>query len=952
MQRPDRYHHQGDDEELDNDFSQLSLSDQTPSQVEEDPIPYPPDGIPEGWRYSPPPKPIPVLSPSPVFQQEQTPYPTSYTIYPQIPTDGPEGVHFDRVQAAQQRAIQLQQHSRSEISTGNPSANIPPTFPMFYGDGRFRGGPYPQQDFHQQLPHDLHRVMEGGFGVRNNWVGQMGQGIPDDNRSVSDYVSTAWDPLSERDDFTEPGRSREKERLVETTREMENPFISSRVKARSDTEYQPGSIRQPYRQENNHPLDARKLRPGTVKAAASPPERIISPEPGFKPSLLPRKLDFSGLGAATKKDKKQEDDVKTPAQATKSEEEPGKYWGFGDRPLTSPEAATAKMMIPEIDASADAKSTSGIETIVKKEHPLVDIKAVEAKKAEHIKRIQEQFKAQVARRFEESQRVIIPVSVANEAYTRLDKLGLLTHPALRLGLLHNKADSRGVHQKFLELIQSLTIEEYNQMAAHHQMSDHLLRDLGMTIFSLYSSRGKIPAPVQTPFQMLGIPMPDLHETVHTGSTSSNEENKEPSRRSDGGYREVGVPGRLSSDPRIRKIQFETGDYDQNLIREFEPVFRDPTFRAAPAHWSPPEGFEKDFPSAARWEEIAIIKTYHQALIVQQHLYLMFVNLGTPFTMDWLTFTMAKEREAMIVKAFNRTARMTSDDGHRWVDKEWSTLSEDVKEERLKMGPPLNPSRRPKFLLSEYREVDGDGFPVQFSRDMYKGITIHITNPPPIEKFPPKKPLGTYGIFCHELESYCLARDPRLMSRLISHCLIAPKLEDFPVRPEDANVNPFYRPAMSIKDPLKVRLSTQLEDALPFMAGIPLGPNILERVKADRTLFYSTFCYNLVAIWRDYRDEKIWWYGNGTPYRYDTNNPPAMLGHPKSKFPKDEKWTDGSEIEKHTRELQNLIDILNLGICLERWTPGDDQHEDMSDEVGNIFQRTRKKWEDEAPHRKQ
>ncbi|KAF3315294.1 hypothetical protein TWF173_003839 [Orbilia oligospora] len=817
-----------------------------------------------------------------------------------------------------------QEPNQSQTQQVPASQAASQSFPMFSP-----GGPHDayQQSyaFQQQIPQEYQSYMgerrQGDPLQREQWIGPAGQLYPESSSYGSQYGQIGWDAQSDFDDRCSVQSYMQEREPFTSPQEMENPFLSGRGKARSDTE---GGIRQLYRPENYSNF-AKKIQHADTSNFVFPPKQRAEADTRFTPSILPQRVEMGT--PVSNSDKTRDDKEKTPTKSVKSDQQSQKVWEFMPRPSTVHGRPVHYEKENEIDHQ-ETKSVSEAE--LAKEPSFQTPEAVAALKAEARRRIQEQFKAQVAKKLEESQRVIEPISITNAAYNRMNKLGLLTHPALQLGLLHDKSDTRNIHEKFKALIQSIRMEESYQMDIHLQLSEKLLLDLNLTRWNLLCAKDKGPTPIVTPFELMGVPMPEPYgEFVNEDAISPRDlENDHMAL-----FPLKNAP--LSSYSMTREIQIRTGRYYErnqdaesnpqalkNEGVEGNPEERDFHFRVKPKHWQLPEDFQKNYPSATRWEEISIIKTYHQALTVQQHLYLSFVNLGPTFFVDWVQLLMAKEREALLVRAFSLTVRMNSDDSHEWVDKEWIGLSEEEREKRMGQIPGLR-NEALEFRLSDYREVDESNFPVPFSKSTYKDITININESPAPPKDPPEKPMAIYSLFCHELHPYYLARDPHLLETIFDQCLIMPDLKQFPRDPKTLGENYFWKPAMSIKEPRKVILGRELEHNLPFMPGIPLGPNILERVRADRTFFYSAFFYNLLTVWRDYKDEKVWFYGNGTPYRYDPNKPPANLGQPKSKFPKGEKWTDGSEIEKHVGHLQQLIDILNLGFFVERWVPEDD-----------------------------
>ncbi|KAF3927044.1 hypothetical protein ABW21_db0202010 [Orbilia brochopaga] len=903
-----------DDERLSYTTSQPPLDSPSvlsPSPVDSG-IPFPSQHVPQGMRFSPSPffpSPNPTPPPPSSIEPSQAPTSIQYTL-PSLQTRPPPPVtgYRDALLRGYKRSAN---HSRAYPTAsgqaGTEKSQQGGQFPMFALEGPLETYP---QSFHQQLPQELQNL---GIGKRDNgvhreqWIGPPGSASSESIDYGGGFQLPAWESSSDRDDRSIRSRWPDKDYSVDS-QDVENTSISSsRTKARSDTEGIISSIRQLYRPENISPsLNRKKFQVGYGSSRDT--DQMATRQPRF---------DLFGLPPS---------------------------WVFRNRPSTVPGSVVGSVGPTKIDTEKPGpKSVPEVE--LEKPASYQDPAVVAARKAEQRRQIQEEFKAQVAKRIEESQRVIEPTTMANEGYRRMHKLGLLTHPALRLGLMHNKVDTRNIHEKYLELINGVTIEEYQQMLMHVQMSERLLRDLSIVTWNMQVSRGKVWAPIATPFQSMGVPMPEAYgPRMNSAGTKFQ-------------YTEKAFPPSvapkyppLSRHPRTRALQLKSGEYSDGMPHsgsntDVHPDASDFQFKVVPKHWIPPEGYEKDFPSAARWEEISIIKTYHQALVIQQHFYLTWVNMATPFMMDWQELTMAQERAALITRAFHITMGMTSDDNHEWVDEGWSLLSEEEKEERRIHGPETIPE--PNFNLADLRQIDENGFPVPFSRDTYAGITIHINENPPPVKTPPDKPMATYATFCHEINQYYQARDPDLIESFIDQILIFPNLEDFPLDPTAVGENFFWKPAMSIKEPKKVMLGSILEDGLPYMPGLPLGPNICERVRADRTLFYSAFMYNLVTVWRDYHDDKVWWYGNGTPHRYDTNKPPAKLGHPKSSFPKTEKWTEGSEIEKHVKQLQDLVDVLNMHLTLERWIPERDKKPKQEERKESFFETVRRERAERA-----
>ncbi|KAK6511415.1 hypothetical protein TWF481_000332 [Arthrobotrys musiformis] len=930
------------------------LSKATPNLHIASPIPWrplPPDlgvaypvdqiPVPEGTRYSPTPffAPRQSTSPMPLVQDPNlyTPsYPYQLNYRPQ--TRGSEPETFDQAFFRQgPRTVDPSQPDQTPI--GQVSSQ---SFPMFSPEGPLDA--YQQgYAFQQQIPREYQPYMgerrQGDPLQREQWIGPTGQLYPDTSGYGSQYGTVGWDAQSDFDDRSSVHSYLHEREAFVNTPEMENPFLSSRGKARSDTE---GGIRQLYRPENYSNF-TKKIQHADNSSFAFPPKQRQEADTRFTPSILSHRVEMDAQHPHP--DRSQDDRDRTPTRSAKSEQQNNKLWEFMPRPST----VHGRPFRPEKENEVEQQETKSVsEAEIAKEPSFQTPEAVAALKAEARRRIQEQFKAQVAKKLEESQRVIEPTSITNTAYATLKRLGLLVHPALQLGLLHDKVDTRNIHEKFQELVQSIRMEETKQMDLHLRLSERLLLDLNLTGATLLYSEGKTPKIIETPFYLMGIPMPEPYGAY------PNEEAippKHPEKNQPVPFRPKSAP--LSPYTMTREIQLRTGEYyhrprsayhDKNLLFPgYEYVGggtegRDFHFKPNPKHWRLPDDFQKNYPSAARWEEIAIIKTYHQALIVQQHLYLSFVNLGQIFFTDWMYFLVAKEREALLVRAFSLTMKMSSDDRHEWVDKEWTELTDEEREKRASRIPEAyDPTL--KFDLSDYRKVDENKFPVPFGRDMFKGITININeSPSSLPKDSPESSMANYSLFCHELHPYHLGRDPALLGAIFDQCLISPDLAQF-TEIKDQNElgeNYFWKPAMSVKDPRKIILGEELERYLPFMPGIPLGHNLLERVKADRTLFYSAFFYNILTAWRDYRDEKVWFYGNGTPHRYDPNKPPENLGHPKSKFPKGEKWTDGSEIEKHVGHLQQLIDVLNLGIFVERWVPEGDPVKEKEPELESWF----------------
>ncbi|KAJ6262473.1 hypothetical protein Dda_3281 [Drechslerella dactyloides] len=898
-------------------------------------IPYPTQHIPEGMRYSPSPffaSRTSTPAPSTILERYQSVTSGQYAIpnfhTRTLPLDF--GPHEDLLQAYKRGSnpSRAQQTAPDQMATSNQPAQ---QFPMFAMEGPLETYP---QSFHQQLPQEF-QYLDGkrDNGVhREQWIGQPGQTSYENFGYGGSSYPMGWESSSDRDDRSVRSRWQDKD-LFADSQETENSFASSsRTKARSDTEGGPSSIRQLYRPENNSSSISRKKFQGESSLQLSQSRQQQESNNQFIPSLLSQRVEIDNLPVFYKTSQDKDQVLAGHPRSDQSGMPP--LWEFRPRPSTVPSSTVGNGGPNKVEVvKSVAKSVS--EADMEKESTYQDPDVIAARKAEQRKRIQEQFKAQVAKKIEESQRVIEPTSIANEAYDRMHKLGLLAHPALRLGLMHNKVDTRNVHQKYLELINGVTIEEFHQMFMHIQMSEKLLRDLSIVTWNIQVSRGKVWMPIPTPFESMGLPMPQVYGPPATSRGVGLE------------YAEKEFPSKLapkypplSQHSRTRALQLQSGEYSDGALKSALDPNADPDggdfqFRIVPKHWIPPEDYERDFPSAARWEEISILKTYHQALTIQQHFYLTWVNMATPFMMDWLELTMAQERAALLTRAFYITMGMTSDDSHEWVDREWSLLSEEEKQERRTQG--LETIQEPNFNLADLRQVDEDGFPVPLSRDMYAGITININENPPPVKTPPDKPMATYATFCHEINQYYQARDPNILERFIDQILITPDLEGFPADPTATGENYFWKPAMSIKEPSKVMLGSILQNGLPYMPGLPLGPNICERVRADRTLFYSAYMYNLVTVWRDYHDEKVWWYGNGVPHRYDTNNPPAMLGHPKSKFPKNERWMEGSEIQKHVKELQDLVDILNMHIYIERWVPEDDKEVAAEERKESFFE---------------
>ncbi|KAK6354254.1 hypothetical protein TWF730_008666 [Orbilia blumenaviensis] len=802
-------------------------------------------------------------------------------------------------------------------------------FPMFASEGP-HDSYQPTYAFQQQLPREYQPYMgdtrQGDPMQREQWIGPAGQPYPDPSGYGSQYGTMGWDNQSDFDDHSSVhSYLHEREPFVNQP-EMENPFLSNRGKARSDTE---GGIRQLYRQENYSSF-AKKIQHADTSGFVFPPKQRVEPDTRFTPSILPPRVEMEI--PVSYPDKMRDEKDRASTKSVKSEQQDHKPWEFGPRPST----VHGRPVHPEKGKPSDnqeAKSVS--EAGVGKETKIQTPEAVAALKAEARRRIQEQFKAQVAKKLEESQRVIVPTpeTITNDAYDRMNALGLLAHPALQLGLIPNKMDTRNIHMKFKDLLQSIRMEESTQIEVHLRLSEKLLLDLNLTGYNLLLAAGKLPVPIMTPFEMMGVPMPEPYGdyTDADGVSLRYIEKYHPIR-----FRLKYAP--LSSYPMTREVQLRTGEYYMRtryaqygknpFVSDYEdpegnPEDRDFHFKVSPKHWELPKDYQKNYPSAARWEEIAIIKTYHQALIVQQHLFLSFLNSGPSFFMDWEHFLLAKEREAIMIRAFSLTVRMTSDDCHEWVDKEWIKLSEEEKKKRSDQVPEARDEDQ-EFNLSDYREVDENNFPIPFGRDMYKGITINVNESPPPPKDPPEKSMASYSLFCHELHPYYFGRDPELLQTIFAQALIMPDLKKFPTDPNALGENYFWKPVLSVKEPQRIKLGGELQLHLPYLPGIPLGVNILERVRADRTFFYSAFFFHLLTVWREYKDEKVWYYGNGTPHRYDPNKPPANLGCPKSKFPKGEKWMEGSEIAKHAGHLQHLVDILNMGIFIDRWVPEDDK----------------------------
>ncbi|EPS43069.1 hypothetical protein H072_2961 [Dactylellina haptotyla CBS 200.50] len=806
-------------------------------------------------------------------------------------------------------------------------------FPMFSSEGPLDTF---SQSFQQQLPQEFQyrddRRLDSSLR-REQLNGQTGRVVSDASNYSSQYGSVGWDSVSDFDERSVRGS--QSNNVFTHQPEVENPFASTRTKARSDTE---GGIRQLYRSENSRSSFHRKLH-ADAPNFQFPPRNQVDDDTRFTPSILQRKLDTEDFSVSQRNGARVREVIdRTPSRSVLSEGG-GRFWEFQPRPSTvhGSEANPAKQA--EESSQKDVKTTMAAEFA---KDPISQSPAtVAALKAEAIKRIQEQFKAQVAKRIEESERVIEPTTIANDAYLRMNKLGLLAHPALKLGLIHSKPDTRNVHEKFGELLKSIKIEEAFQMDQHVRLSEKLLVDLNLTGWNLLVSKDKELIPIKTPFDILGVPIPEPYGDFRNSQGMSRKwiAKKCPSK--------LKIKAPLSGYPMTREIQLRNdlwntpGRYEKYVDHPIyggrddentNPEDLDFQFKVAPQHWMLPD-YEKNYPSAVRWEEISILKTYHQALTVQQHLYLSFLNLGPNFVLYWRHFLMAKEREAMIVRAFNLTVRMSSDDQHEWVDKEWFGLTE---EQRRSWNPVSPREAASEFELATYRQVDENNFPVPFGRDTYKDVIIVPRDPQPPVKDPPERSMASYSLFCHELHPYYLARDPACLVTLLNTCLIFPDLNKFPADPEALGENYFWKPAISIKEPAKVPLGGELERNVPYMPGLPLGPNIKERVRADRTFFYSAFFYNLLTVWRDYGDEKVWFYGHGIPYRYDPNKPPELLGQPKNKFPKGEKWVDGNEIEKHVVQLQHLVDILNMGICIDRWLPEDEPAEEKVPERETWF----------------
>ncbi|KAK6334816.1 hypothetical protein TWF718_010262 [Orbilia javanica] len=825
-------------------------------------------------------------------------------------------------------------------------------FPMFSPEGPI--DVYQQNyAFQQQIPEEYQPYMgerrQSDLLQREQWIGPAGHLYPESSGYGSQYGTGAWDTQSDFDDRCSVQSYLQDREPFASPQEMENPFLPTRSKARSDTE---GGIRQLYRADNYSTFAKKIQHADTPSFMFLSKQQRAEADTRFTPSILPQRVEVEA--PASSSEKGTDDKDRTPTKSVKSDQQNHKVWEFVPRPST----VHGRPVHLEKEKENDHQETKSIsEAELAKEPSFQTPEAVAALKAEARRRIQEQFKAQVAKKLEESQRVIEPKSITNTAYETMNKLGLLSHPALQLGLIHNKPDTRNIHEKFKTLIQNIRLEESSQMDVHLRLSERLLLDLNLTGWNLLYAKDKKPTPIVTPFEIMGVPMPEPYGDYvnEDGVSLKYLEKCRPTP-----FTLKNAP--LSSYPMTKEIQLRTGEYylrsryalhgkkhltaaDEN--GEETPEGKDFHFKVKPKHWQPPEDLQKNYPSAARWEEIAIIKTYHQALTVQQHLYLSFVNLGPTFFVDWVQLLMAKEREALLVRAFSLTTRMPSDDTHEWVDKEWAELSEEEKQKRTE-GIPEAHKETLEFNLSDYREVDENGFPVPFSKNMFKGITININDSPGSLKGFAGDSMAAYSLFCHELHPYYLARDPNLLETIFDQCLIMPDLTQFPRDIDTLGENYFWKPAMSVKEPRKVILGGELERSLPFLPGLPLGPNILERVKADRTFFYSAFFYNLLTVWRDYKDEKVWFYGNGTPHRYDPNKPPANLGQPKSKFPKGEKWMDGSEIEKHAGHLQQMIDVLNLGIFVERWVPEDDPVEKKEPELESWFGAKRSTVNQRAP----
>ncbi|KAF3924683.1 hypothetical protein AA313_de0206036 [Arthrobotrys entomopaga] len=892
--------------------------------------------IANGVRYSPSPF-FASLDPAPTVPSGGVGYPSyEYYDYP-AQSSGPEPSLYDEFLQGYTTPMDNQDPLQRTYTGTNTHGSVP--YPMFSPEGPLHTFP---QSFQQQLPHHYHHMnlleaerLDANSMRRERWIEQQQQVLPENVSYGSQYSTTSgWETSSDFDDRSSV-RGAHSDVYVFPS-EPENPFLSNRGKARSDNE---GGIRHLYRPVNTQSTLNKRLH-AEAAAFQFPVRNRLEEDTRFKPSLLQRRTETGNL-PVMHLPSSQGETQKTPTKSVVSEDR-ARFWEFEHRPSLehSPGISQSEPGKSEKTKESEEPETKSItEAELAKKHPIFqNPAAVETLRAEARKRIQEQFKAQVAKKYEESQKVIEPSLIANDAYLRMNKLGLLAHPALKLGLIHSKADTRNVHEKFGELINSIRMEETYQMDQHVELSERLLVDLNLTYWNLTVSEDKELKPIRTPFDIMGVPMPEPYgDFMNKYGVSQKYIAKHFPQRAF-----VKEAGPLSDDPMTREIQLRKGAWStMGRYRQYanhpiygnldnsssNPEALDFQFRVRPVHWMPPTGYERNFSSAERWEEIAIIKTFHQALTVQQHLYLSFLNLGPTFSIYWFFFTMAKEREAMIVRAFNYTMNMSSDDGHEWVDKDWAELTEEQKQDR-KAG--LHRDKL-NFKLSDYRNLDDTGFPVQFSRDMYKGITININDNPSPPRTPPEKNMASYSLFCHELHPYYLARDPACLYKLINTCLINPDLEEFPIDPEALGENYFWKPAISVKDPNKVDLGPQLDRSLPYLPGIPLGANIKHRVQADRTFFYSAFFYNLLTVFRDHRDEKVWFYGNGVPDRYDPNNPPPMLGQRRNKYPKREKWIEGSEIEKHAIQLQHLADILNMGICIDRWVPEDDAGEEEKPE---------------------
>ncbi|KAK6529056.1 hypothetical protein TWF694_004274 [Orbilia ellipsospora] len=925
---------QSGDDTLSHATSQLHIRSPDPFQ------PLPTDSglqfqtkhIANGVRYSPSPF-FASLEPPPVLHPSEAAYPSYEGYEYATQTSGLEPSLYEEFLQGYTTPTDNQDPPRRSFGGTNTQGSV--TYPMFSPEGPLHTFP---QSFQQQLPQHYQHMsymanqrLDANSVRRERWIEQQQQLLPEKFSYGSQHsTASGWETSSDFDDRSSM-RGTQSDVYVFPS-EPENPFLSNRGKARFDNE---GGIRHLYRPINNLSTFNKKLHAEAV-TFQFPVRNRLEEDTRFKPSLLQKRTEIENLPGMYRP-RSHGETQKTPTKSLVSGDR-ATFWEFEHHPSLehSPIVDQSEKVKSEKTQDSEQLETKSItESELAEKHSIFqNPAAVEALRAEARKRIQDQFKAQVAKKFEESQKVIEPVSIMNDAYLRMNKLGLLAHPALKLGLIHGKADTRNVHEKFGELINSIRMEETYQMDQHVELSESLLIDLNLTYWNLIISEDKELKPIRTPFDIMGVPMPEPYGdfTNKYGISQRCIAKHFPQRVF------VKETGPLSNDPMTREIQLRKGAWStMGRYRQYvnHPLYGnldsatskteafDFQFRVKPAHWTPPKGYERNFPSAERWEEISIIKTFHQALTVQQHLYLSFLNLGPTFSIYWFFFTMAKEREAMIVRAFNYTMNMSSDDGHEWVDSDWAELTNEEKRGRESNLP----RDQLKFNLSDYRNEDETGFPVQFGRDMYKGITIKINDNPPLPRNPPEKNMASYSLFCHELHPYYLARDPACLYKLINTCLINPDLENFPAEPEALGENYFWKPAISVKDPNKVDLGPQLDRSLPYLPGIPLGANIKHRVQADRTFFYSAFFYNLLTVFRDHRDEKVWFYGNGVPDRYDPNDPPPMLGQRRNKYPRREKWIEGSEIEKHVIQLQHLADILNMGICIDKWIPEDDVEEE-------------------------